>query len=112
VLAQRPDLAPQRFEETGFTLTVLEPGRPSGLYHAESTQEDFLVLAGTYLLLVDDTEHPLRPWDFVHCPAGTAHCFVATGEAPCVIFIIGSAGSVGVLNSLAADTLHTQSIAV
>jgi len=30
---------------------VLQPGRPSGLYHRESNQEDFLVLAGECLLL-------------------------------------------------------------
>ena len=31
------------FAEAGFTLAVLEPGKPSGMYHAESAQEDFLV---------------------------------------------------------------------
>ena len=46
VLVDRPDIEPQRFPETGFTLAVLQPGKPSGMYHAESCQEDFLVLAG------------------------------------------------------------------
>jgi uncharacterized cupin superfamily protein len=36
-----------RFSDIGFTLAVIEPGRPSGLYHAESNQEDFLVLGAS-----------------------------------------------------------------
>jgi hypothetical protein len=46
VLRGRPDLEPQRFTDLGITLAVLDPGKPSGMYHAESNQEDFLVLAG------------------------------------------------------------------
>jgi uncharacterized cupin superfamily protein len=89
-LAQRPDLQPQRFADTGFTLAVLEPGKPSGMYHAESRQEDFLVLSGTCLLIIEEQERPLRAWDFVHCPAGTHHVFVGTGESPCVVFMTGA----------------------
>jgi uncharacterized cupin superfamily protein len=62
------------------------------MYHAESAQEDFLVLAGSCLLLVEDEERPLRAWDFVHFPAGTRHTFVGTGDGPCVIFMIGARG--------------------
>ena len=90
VLAERADLEPQPFAETGFTLAVLEPGKPTGMYHAESCQEDFLVLAGTCLLLIEEQERPLRAWDFVHCPAGTRHIFVGTGDEPCVIFMTGA----------------------
>jgi uncharacterized cupin superfamily protein len=90
VLADRPGVEPQPFADTGFTLAVLEPGKPSGMYHAESSQEDFLVLAGTCLLLVEEQERPLRAWDFVHCPGGTRHTFVGTGEQPCVIFMTGA----------------------
>jgi uncharacterized cupin superfamily protein len=90
VLAERPGVEPQSFAETGFTLAVLDPGKPSGMYHAESRQEDFFVLAGTCLLLVEEQERPLRAWDFVHCPAGTRHTFVGTGDQPCVIFMTGA----------------------
>jgi uncharacterized cupin superfamily protein len=82
------DAAP--FADLGFTLAVIQPGRPSGLYHREANQEDFLVLAGECLLLVEGEERPLRAWDFVHCPAGTEHIFVATGDAPCLIFMAGA----------------------
>ena len=51
VLAEQPDAEPQPFDQIGFTLAVLEPGKPTGMYHAESSQEDFLVLAGECLLM-------------------------------------------------------------
>jgi uncharacterized cupin superfamily protein len=90
VLAERPDVEPQRFAETGFTLAVLEPGKPTGMYHAETGQEDFLVLTGTCLLLIEEEERRLRAWDFVHCPSDTRHVFVGTGDGPCVIFMAGA----------------------
>jgi uncharacterized cupin superfamily protein len=90
VLAGRPDEEPQMFDQLGFTLAVLEPGKPTGMYHAESSQEDFLVLAGMCLLLIEEEERELRTWDFVHCPPGTRHTFVGTGDGPCVIFMTGA----------------------
>jgi uncharacterized cupin superfamily protein len=90
VLAERPDAEPQMFDQLGFTLAVLEPGKPTGMYHAESSQEDFLVLVGECLLLIEEEERELRAWDFVHCPPGTRHTFVGTGEGPCVIFMTGA----------------------
>jgi uncharacterized cupin superfamily protein len=77
------------FGEIGFTLAVLQPGRPSALYHRESNQEDFLVLAGECLLLIEGEERRLRAWDFVHCPPETEHIFVGAGDGPCVIFMAG-----------------------
>jgi len=90
VLQDRPAAEPQMFPETGFTLAVLEAGKPTGMYHAESEQENFLVLAGECMLLVEEEERPLRAWDFVHCPPGTRHTFVGTGDGPCVIFMTGA----------------------
>jgi uncharacterized cupin superfamily protein len=79
-----------QFPDVGHTLLVFRPGQPSGLYHREANAEDFLVLAGECLLLVEGEERPLRAWDFVHCPADTEHIFVATGDGPCVIFMAGA----------------------
>jgi len=90
VLRARPDVEPQLFPQLGITLAVLEPGKPSGLYHAESAQEDFLVLAGECVLLVEERERLLRQWDFVHCPPGTAHVFVGAGAGPCVLLMTGA----------------------
>ena len=90
VVRNRPELEPRKFADVGFTLAVIAPGQPSGLYHAESVQEDFLILTGECVLIVEDEERQLRAWDFVHCPPGTGHAFVATGDGPCVIVATGN----------------------
>jgi uncharacterized cupin superfamily protein len=84
------DLGVHRFADVGFSLSVIEPGRPSTLYHAESNQEDFLVLAGECLALVEGEERHLYAWDFVHCPPGTEHAFVGAGTGPCVMLAMGA----------------------
>ena len=56
---------PVEFAQLGINVSVLEPGQ-TGLYHAESNQEAFLVLSGECVLLVEDEERRLRPWDFFH----------------------------------------------
>jgi uncharacterized cupin superfamily protein len=78
------------FPEVGFTIGVLEPGQAGGRYHSEANQEDFLVLAGECLLLIEGEERPLKQWDFVHCPPNTEHGFVGAGDGPCVIFMTGA----------------------
>jgi uncharacterized cupin superfamily protein len=78
-----------RFADVGFTVGVFWPGQPSGLYHSETNQEDFFVLAGECLLLVEGEERQLHTWDFVHCPPGTDHIFIGAGDGPCVIFMTG-----------------------
>lgn len=77
------------FPDVGFTLAVLRPGQASR-YHREANQEDFLVLAGECVALIEEQERRLRAWDFVHCPAGTDHAFVGAGDGPCVIFMAGA----------------------
>jgi uncharacterized cupin superfamily protein len=59
------------------------------MYHRETDQEDFLVLAGEELLLVEGQERPLRQWDFVHCPPGCEHAFIGAGDGPCVMVMVG-----------------------
>jgi uncharacterized cupin superfamily protein len=78
------------FPELGINLSVLEPGESNCLYHSESQQEAFLVLSGECRLLVDGEERLLHPWDFFHCPAGTEHVFVGSGDGPCVILMAGA----------------------
>ena len=78
------------FPELGINISVLEPGQPLCLYHEESAQEDFLVLAGECVLLVDGEERPLKAWDFVHCPPWTEHIFVGAGGGPCAILCVGA----------------------
>jgi uncharacterized cupin superfamily protein len=76
--------------EVGVRIHVLEPGKPSTLYHRESGQEGFLVVEGECLLIVEGEERPLRVWDYFHCAPGTAHSFVGAGDGPCVMVTVGA----------------------
>ncbi len=82
--AEHPD---RRFTGVGYHIQVLLPGQPNGMYHHESMQEDFLVLSGECVLVIEEQERRLNAWDFVHCPPGTNHIFVGAGDEPCVIFM-------------------------
>jgi uncharacterized cupin superfamily protein len=79
-----------RFPQVGFNIGVLWPGQPACMYHREPNQEDFLIVAGECLLLVEGEERRLRTWDFFHCPPDTDHVFVATGSEPCVAIAVGT----------------------
>jgi len=83
---------PAEFQEIGINCDVLMPGEPACLYHRESVQENFLVLSGECLLIVEGEERKLRTWDFVHCPPGTNHVFVGAGDGPCSLLMIGVRG--------------------
>ncbi len=78
------------FPQLGVNLYVLRPGEPIGMYHWEADQEDFLVLSGEALLLVEGEERPLRAWDFVHCPPQTAHIILGSGDGPCIVLAVGA----------------------
>lgn len=78
------------FLQLGINLTVLGPGEPMAMYHRENDQEDFLVLAGEALAIVEGEEHPLRQWDLLHCPPGTNHVVIGAGDAPCVVLAVGA----------------------
>jgi uncharacterized cupin superfamily protein len=78
------------FAQLGLNIGILRPGEPSCMYHREDAQEDFLVLAGQCLLIVEGEERSLRQWDFVHCPPWTEHVFVGAGDEPCVLLGVGA----------------------
>ena len=71
-----------QFAQVGVNLFILGPGEPIGMYHWEADQEDFLILAGEALLLIEGEERPLRQWDFVHCPPDTEHMILGAGDRP------------------------------
>ena len=83
-----PDEAP--WPDTGVNIQILQPGQPNCRYHSEPVQEDFLVLHGECIAILDGEERVLRQWDFLHCPAGTEHVFVGAGDGPCAVLMIGS----------------------
>jgi len=78
------------FRQLGMGLNVLAPGEPMAMYHWETDQEDFLVLSGEALLIIEGEERPLRQWDFVHCPAETKHVIVGAGDTPCTVLAVGA----------------------
>jgi uncharacterized cupin superfamily protein len=83
----------ERFPQIGVNIQVLRPGEPNCMYHGEDCQEDFLVLSGECLVLIEGQERRLRQWDFVHCPPWTEHVFVGAGDGPCAILMIGARGT-------------------
>jgi uncharacterized cupin superfamily protein len=78
------------FDQVGINIGVHWPGQAMAMYHWEADQEDFLVIAGEGMLIVEGEERPLRQWDFFHCPAGTHHAIVGAGDGPCVIVAVGA----------------------
>ncbi len=78
------------FPQLGIHLVVLAPGEPMAMYHWEIDQEDFLVLAGEALLIIEGEERPLRQWDFVHCPPHAKHVIIGAGTSPCVVLAVGA----------------------
>jgi uncharacterized cupin superfamily protein len=85
------DFAPE-FEQYAIGPHVLQPGQPNGLYHSENMQEDFLVLYGECILIVEEQERHLKAWDFFHCAPGTHHILVGAGDGPCAILMVGARG--------------------
>jgi len=81
--------------EPGFTQLGMNPfvvghGEPMAMYHWEADQENFLVLAGEALLIVEGEERPLGRWDFVHCPPETRHVIVGAGDSGCLVLALGA----------------------
>jgi uncharacterized cupin superfamily protein len=78
------------FSQLGINIRVLGPGEPMSMYHWEADQEDFLVISGEALAIVEGEERPMRAWDLLHCPAGTNHVIVGAGDGPCVVIAVGA----------------------
>ena len=80
----------QNFAQLGINVQVLHPGTAMAMYHWEADQEDFLVVSGEALLVIEGEERPLRAWDFVHCPPDTKHTIVGAGDGPCLVVAVGA----------------------
>jgi uncharacterized cupin superfamily protein len=78
------------FPQVGINVSVMQPGEFMAMYHWEADQEDFLVLRGEALLIVEGEERTLRAWDFVHCPANAKHTIVGAGDGPCIVIAVGA----------------------
>ncbi len=78
------------FPQIGIHLVSLLTGERMSMYHWEADQEDFLVLSGEAVLIIEGEERRLTQWDFVHCPAETKHTIVGAGDAPCLVLAVGA----------------------
>jgi uncharacterized cupin superfamily protein len=78
------------FDDLGIGLYWIQPGKPMALYHHEAGQEDFLVLRGRCMLVIEGQERPLEAWDFVHCPPRTPHAIIAAGHEPALVLAVGA----------------------
>jgi uncharacterized cupin superfamily protein len=78
------------FARMGLNVRILQPSQAIGMYHSEAGQEDFLVLAGEGLAVVEGEERPLKKWDLLHCEAGVAHMVKATGNEPLLLACSGA----------------------
>ena len=84
----------RHFLQLGINISVLEPGQGLGHYHFEpGHEEDFLVLDGECILVVEEEERRLARWDFFHCPPGVAHMIVGAGEGPSTVLSVGTRGN-------------------
>ena len=59
-----------RFPEYGINVHVLEPGERSALYHHEEAQEDFLVLAGECVAVIEEAGADAAPVGLPALPGG------------------------------------------
>jgi uncharacterized cupin superfamily protein len=78
------------FDDLGVSLYRLAPGQAMSMYHHEAGQEDFLLLRGRALAIVEGRECPLAPWDLLHCPPRVSHTIVAAGEEPALVLAVGA----------------------
>ena len=80
----------RQFEQLGVNPFVLRPGEAMAMYHWEADQEDFLVVSGEAVLIIEGEERQLRAWDFVHCPPNTKHVIIGAGSGPCLVIAVGA----------------------
>ena len=78
------------FDDLGIGLYWLQPGQPMSMYHHERGQEDFLVLRGRALAIVEGEERALETWDLLHCPSRTPHTIVGAGDEPALVLAVGA----------------------
>ncbi len=80
----------RKVAQLGVNPFVLAPGEPMAMYHWEADQEDFLVVSGEAVLVVEGEERQLHTWDLVHCPPQTKHVIVGAGSGPCLVIAVGA----------------------
>ncbi|MEZ6186305.1 MAG: cupin domain-containing protein [Planctomycetota bacterium] len=72
----------------GVELQAIAPGEVAYAYHATAAQVDVLVLQGECLLLVEEQERTLGPWDVAHLPPQVAHALIGAGDTHCLAVVL------------------------
>src|SRR5256714_13753832 len=80
----------RQLDQLGVNPFVLRSGEPMAMYHWKADGEDFLVVSGEAVLIIEAEEWPLRAWDFVPCPPNTKHVIVGAGSGPCLVIAVGA----------------------
>jgi uncharacterized cupin superfamily protein len=79
-------------QRIGLHVERVAPGERTSLPHAESDEEEFvLVLEGEILAWIDGDLHPMTKGDLAAFPAGTgiAHTFINDGAADALLLVGG-----------------------
>ena len=86
--------APLGARTIGANVTRIPPGKAAfPLHHHHANEEHFFVLGGQGTLRVGDRTWPVRPHDYVVCPAGgpeRAHQLVNTGHEDLVFLAVST----------------------
>lgn len=85
-------LTPEPLSGQGFTMgiTSFPPGASIRL-HSHNTIEQVTVLEGEGVAVLNEEEHPARPYDTTQIPAGEFHRFVNTGSTTMrILWVYGS----------------------
>jgi hypothetical protein len=71
-----------RFTELGINVGIVRPGEPGCMYHREEAQEDFLVLSGECLLIVEGRSGFFEPGTSCTVRRGQSMCSSASETTP------------------------------
>jgi mannose-6-phosphate isomerase-like protein (cupin superfamily) len=66
---------------------TMEPGAQQHP-HAHEDEEAWIVLEGSGVVRLGDTDNPISQGMAAHAPAGTVHCFKNTSSTPMVVVFI------------------------
>lgn len=92
-------------EQTAGALTVLEADEPASfgppLHIHDDAAEAFYVLAGEYVMFIEDEEHRCPAGSFIYIPAGTRHGFRVGAAQSRKLNIYLPAAMVGYFDELA-----------
>ena len=93
-------------DDTGSAFTLLEAAEPAGfgppMHIHRDAAEAFYVLAGEYLIFVEDREFTCPAGSFIYIPAGLRHGFRVGGMPSRKLNLYSPAAMVGYFDELSA----------